>query len=142
MDIISIKKKIRKLKKLEIQIRFGCDKYCNQPLLWSEFFDLTGKKNVKYPLSYLFTIDNNEYRRIADEFLDFVYSKLFEHLSIQDGYCFDKALLIKLDLPYDADITAIKKRFRELAKLYHPDMGGDAQKFIELMKIYNKLIGK
>ena len=72
MDIISIKKKIRKLKKLEIQIRFGCDKYCNQPLLWSEFFDLTGKKNVKYPLSYLFTIDNNEYRRIADEFLDFV----------------------------------------------------------------------
>lgn len=70
---------------------------------------LQARKNVKYPLSYLFTIDNNEYRRIADEFLDFVYSKLFEHLSIQDGYCFDKALLIKLDLPYDADITAIKK---------------------------------
>lgn len=142
MDIVSVKKKIRKLKKLEIQIRFGCDKYANQSLLWSEFFDLTGKREVKYPLSYLLTVDNNEYRRIADEFLDFIYGKLFEYLNIQDGYCFDKALLIKLDLPTNADIAAVKKRFRELAKLYHPDMGGDAQKFIELMKIYNKLIGK
>ena len=140
MDIISIKKKIRKLKRLEIEIRFGKGQYNNQPLLWDEFFDLNEKRKVKYPLSYLLTIDNDDYRRIADEFLAFVYNDVFRYLNIQSNCSFDAALLLKLDLPYDADITAIKKRFRQLAKKYHPDTGGDVQKFIELMEIYNKLI--
>jgi len=34
----------------------------------------------------------------------------------------------------------VKKRFRELAKIYHPDVGGDAVKFIELMTLYRRLI--
>ena len=139
MDIISIKKKLRKLKKLEIEIRYEGG-YNNQPLLWDKFFDLSGKRKVMYPLSYLLSIDNNEYKRIADEFLAFVYYDFFEHLNVQSS--FDKSLLLQLDLPYDADIVAIKNRFRQLAKLYHPDTGGDARKFIELMEIYKKLTGR
>jgi hypothetical protein len=140
MDINSVKSKIRKLKKLEVEIRFGGD-YKNQPLLWNEFFDISGKRKVKYPLSYLLSIDNKEYRKIADEFLAFVYSEVFERLNIQSDCRFDKALLVRLGLPYDADISAVKKRFRELAKQYHPDKGGDPRDFIELVEIYKKLTG-
>ncbi|HEY8420442.1 MAG TPA: J domain-containing protein [Thermoclostridium sp.] len=48
-------------------------------------------------------------------------------------------MLKQFGLPYDADMDAIKKRFRELAKKYHPDTGGDSTKFIELMEAYKKL---
>ena len=142
MDIGSVKNKIRKLKNLEIEIRFGKDKHKNQPLIWNEFFDLSGKREVKYPLSYLLSIDNSEYRRIADEFLAFVYSDFFGHLNLQSDFRFDRALLARLDLPYNADLADVKKRFRQLAKMYHPDMGGDARKFIELMEIYKKTDGR
>jgi curved DNA-binding protein CbpA len=47
-----------------------------------------------------------------------------------------------LGLRSDADENDIKKKFRELAKKYHPDAGGDAAMFIELMDDYKKLIGK
>lgn len=46
----------------------------------------------------------------------------------------------QMGLPFDADVTAIKKKFRELAKKYHPDTGGDSTKFIELMENYKKLV--
>ena len=45
-----------------------------------------------------------------------------------------------MGLAPDASATDIKRRFRELAKKYHPDSGGDQSKFIELMENYHKLI--
>ena len=145
MDIATLKRKIRKLKNLEIQIRFGNrghadQKLVGQQLIWNSFFDLSGKREVKYPLSYLLLIDNDEYRKIADEFLAFVYRDIFESFEIPNGNYLDRTLLVKLGLPYDADINDVKKRFRQLAKQYHPDKGGDAQKFIELMQIYEGLV--
>jgi len=139
MDLIDIKQKIRKLKSLEIELRSGKNRYESRPLLWHEFFDLSGKRNVKYPLPYLLSIDADEYKRIAGEFSAFIYGDFFEHLSFQGGPHFDKALLVQLGLPYDADSFAVKKKFRQLAKQYHPDMGGHSQKFIELMDLFQKL---
>jgi len=124
MDIATIKRKVRKLKNLEIQVRFGNKSYSEQQLIWNSFFDLSGKRAVKYPLSYLLVIDNDEYRRIADEFLAFVYRDIFEHFEMPNTRYFDRNLLIRLDLPYDADTNDVKKRFRQLAKQYHPDKGG------------------
>lgn len=46
-----------------------------------------------------------------------------------------------MGLPPDATTGTIKSKFRELAKKYHPDLGGDSGKFIELMNTYRKLIG-
>jgi len=36
----------------------------------------------------------------------------------------------------------VKRRFRELARQTHPDAGGDAARFIELMEDYRKLTGR
>lgn len=36
-------------------------------------------------------------------------------------------------------MTEIKKRYRELSKLYHPDKGGDAQTFDTIVKAYKAL---
>ena len=49
-------------------------------------------------------------------------------------------MLAQMGLRYDADNNAVKKKFRELAKKYHPDMGGESTKFIEMMEQYRKLI--
>jgi curved DNA-binding protein CbpA len=55
---------------------------------------------------------------------------------------YDTGILLKWGMPYDADAAAMKKRFRDLAKLYHPDTGGDEGQFIALMEDYKKLTGR
>lgn len=46
-----------------------------------------------------------------------------------------------LDLPESADLRMIKKRFRELAKLYHPDLGAPSnQKFHDINNAYQLLL--
>ncbi|HLB45697.1 MAG TPA: J domain-containing protein [Anaerolineales bacterium] len=52
---------------------------------------------------------------------------------------YDPQLLSLLGSSPQADIAEIKKRFRDLAKRYHPDLGGDGEKFIELMETYERL---
>lgn len=141
MELRAVKTKIRRLKRIEIDARYGREHYKNQPLLWNAFFDLKGERPVKYPLSDLLAAGDREYKRIAGEFLSGVYSDLFSDLEA-GARNFDKDLLVRLDLPYDADIAMVKKRFRQLVLRHHPDTGGDAQKFIEIMEIYRALTGK
>lgn len=142
MDLVQIKQRLRNLRRLELRLREQVLGYGEHRLVWDRFFSLRAAEDVKYPLVYLLSVDLDEYRRIADEYLAFVYSDLFDqtHFVSRDHY--DKHLLIRLDLPFDADETAIKKRFRQLAKEYHPDTGGDTKKFIELMNLYRGLIEK
>ena len=52
---------------------------------------------------------------------------------------YDPQLLALLGLPPYAGIAEIKQRFRALAKQYHPDYGGDAERFIELVGVYERL---
>lgn len=47
-----------------------------------------------------------------------------------------------LGVPENASEEEIKKRFRELAKKYHPDMGGDAEKFKKILEAYRVLSDK
>jgi len=47
-----------------------------------------------------------------------------------------------LGVPEDASEEQIKKRFRELAKIYHPDRGGDPEKFKQILKAYTTLSNK
>lgn len=47
-----------------------------------------------------------------------------------------------LGVPENADDETIKKAFRELAKKYHPDRGGDAEKFKKIVEAYRVLSDK
>jgi curved DNA-binding protein CbpA len=52
----------------------------------------------------------------------------------------DYQALFDFDLPANASREDIKKRFRELAKIAHPDQGGSHEAMIALLDQYNKLI--
>ena len=47
-----------------------------------------------------------------------------------------------LGVPENASEEEIKKKFRELAKKYHPDFGGDAEKFKKILEAYRVLSDK
>lgn len=146
-----IKQKIRKLKKLEIRIRFGPSGFCQQglsdkaklaKLVWNEFFALNdvNRENAKYSLSALAGMEKDELKEVISEFFFYVYYQFYKENGIVSADLFHPGLLAQFGLPYDADRDTIKKRFRELAKKYHPDTGGDSMKFIELMENYKKLV--
>jgi len=148
-----LKRKIRKFKKLEIKIRFGhldaaherskgtwADR-SNVPLVWDEFFDLhqSGSKSVKYPMNRLAEMDKESFMEVVSEFFYHVYHRMYEENGLAFVHAYDPDMLAQMGLRYDADSTAIKKRFRELAKKHHPDMGGESAMFIDLIEKYRKL---
>ena len=123
-------------------IRFNGQTIDGKTLIWDSFFDLndTGNNKAKYTLLDLSSMTKEEYKNVIDEYFAFVYYELYKENYMIKTY--DSEALSKLNLPFDAEEMEIKKRFRELAKEYHPDTGGNKEKFIELMKIYEKLIDK
>jgi hypothetical protein len=148
-----IKRKIRKLKKLEIKIRFSNTNYSDNKqdlfvkpksadLVWDEFFDLHEEwtKKAKYPIRSLAEMNKDEFRDVVSEYFYYVYYKFYKENGITDISLYDPEILKQMGLPVDVDSSGIKKKFRELAKKYHPDTGGDSTKFIELMENYKRLI--
>ena len=129
-----IKRKIRKLKKAETTIRFG-GRPSSKPLVWDSFF---GKRDLKE----LDAMSYEDYKVLVDEFFSRVYYELYMENGIVFAGVYDPAVLARLGLPPHADESGVKTRFRELAKKYHPDNGGDAAQFVELMKTYKELIGQ
>lgn len=143
-----LKRKIRKLKKLETQIRFGriglAAKPSSADLVWDTFFDLheVSTGGARYPIHKLFGMNKDEYKGVIDEYFFQVYYRFYKENGFVNIQIYDPDILAQLGLPFDADYIAIKKKFRELAMKYHPDTGGDADKFIELMENFKKLIEK
>jgi hypothetical protein len=152
IDYGDIKRKIRELKKLEVKIRYGDTGFKdnfkgtfggpqNAALVWDEFFDLheeyTAKR--KYSILELAVMDKEEFKNVINEFFFNVYFKFYKENGIINTSLYSPDMLNQMGLPYNADSNDIKKRFRELAKKYHPDAGGDDNKFIELIENYEKL---
>ena len=48
--------------------------------------------------------------------------------------------LKKEDLPPDAHLSTIKSAYKKMAKLYHPDTGGDEEKFKQLNEAHKQMI--
>ena len=136
-----LKHKIRRLKRLEIKIRFQDRDKNGAALVWDSFFDLrdppAGK--AKYTLSVLASLNREALKSVIDEYFARVYFEFFNDNDISAANVYDPETLAKLDLPFYAGAGDIKKRFRELAKIYHPDAGGDTVRFVELMEVYRKL---
>jgi len=141
MITAELKRKIRKLKQFEITIRAQNGIGESTPLVWDKFFDLreTGRSTAIYSLSELTVKNKNEYKTIVDEFFAHVYYEVYIYNGFIDAPIYDQSLLEQLGLPPIADQQAVKKKFRDLAKEFHPDKGGDPEKFISLMNIYKEL---
>lgn len=82
-----------------------------------------------------------EYRTAAGEYLSFLYNAIYIVNTARDPST-DPSFLFKTGLPPEADEKEIKRKFRELAKIYHPDTGGDSEKFMELTEEYKKMLKK
>jgi len=140
-----IKRRVRKLKQAEIRIRFGSPgvpRRPGSPLVWDAFFDLDGKpgREARYHLDQLASMDRSAYAEMVGTFFWQVYFQLCRETGRVLPGLFDPAALARLGLPPTADRSAVNKRFRELAKTLHPDTGGDAERFIELMEQYQALV--
>lgn len=139
-----IKRKVRKLKRFELTVRFGGEADPCARLVFDRFFDLhePPRGGAKYTLRELAAMDRDAYRQALDAYFASVYYALYQERGMTAIIAYDPAALEQLGLSPYADEAEIKKRFRELAKRYHPDAGGDEARFIALMKLYERLTGK
>ena len=138
-----VKHRVRKLKKIESKIRWNGEPSPGVSFVWDDLFDLrnapTPTSRAKYNIEVLSNMSREEYKNIVDDFFARVYYEYYLENGITGATLYDPSVLALLDLPFDANEQEVKKRFRELAKKHHPDKGGNAANFIELMKAYEKL---
>ena len=136
-----LKRKLRQLKKIELAIRFkGRLRPENPPLVWDLFFSTRARPQpAKYSLLQLSEMGREEQKQVFDEYFYRVYFQYYAENGLTAADVHDPQLLSLLGLPPYAGLADIKKRYRELAKRHHPDHGGDAEKFIELLSTYEKL---
>jgi hypothetical protein len=140
-----LKRKLRQLKKLEISICFKDRPMVEgRKLLWDVFFStrVENDVSVKYPLSRLLEMGREELKGVFEEYFYRIYFQNYKENGLAMADVHNPQLLSLLGLPPHAGLQDIKKRFRELAKRYHPDHGGDSAKFIELVEIYEQLKGE
>jgi hypothetical protein len=137
-----LKRKLRSLKKLETTIRFNNRVLSGkEQFVWDKFFSTKTDRDtsVKYNMKQLLAMDREKIKEVFDEFFYHVYFKYYSENGITLNDLYDPNLLSMLGLSEGATTEDIKKRFRELALKYHPDKGGDSEKFIEILDIYKKL---
>ena len=90
-------------------------------------------------MSRLLQMDHEELKAAIDEYFFRVYFQNYQEQGLAQADVYDPQLLSLLGLPPYAGIAEIKQRFRALAQQYHPDHGGDAELFIELVSVYERL---
>lgn len=154
-----IKRKVRELKKFELRIRtnnFNSHSFNTQitfkefdktyirdhnkvDLVWNIFFDLKegSRKNVKYTIEQLYSMTKDEFKDIIEEYFYHVYYRYYKENGLADSSFINIDILTELGLPMDSNYDDVIKGFKEHVKAYHPDNGGDVNKFLEIMESYN-----
>jgi hypothetical protein len=144
-----LKHKLKALRQAEITIRFKYRNVDFQPgdlrarLIWNEFFALkpSARGISRYSLDELAKLDHEQLKQVFADYFAFVYFQYYKENGLTFDASYDPHLLAQMGLPPQAGPEEIKKRFRELAKKYHPDTGGNSKQFIQLMDVYNHLAG-
>jgi hypothetical protein len=141
MGLTQWKHKLRDLKKLEKRIRFGDESVEGKDLVWDRFFSTEKKQaaSVKYPLDGLLSMNRQSWKEALEEYFYNVYYQVYKDGGLALDSVYDPLLLAGLGLAPTAGVEDVKRRFRQLAKKYHPDRGGDHEKMIELLETYRRL---
>ena len=137
MDKDTLKRKIRELKKREIEIRTEYGQMPIRPfiLVWDAFFTEKGQ----YSLESLSHMNAIERKSVFEDFFFSVYIKHYKEIGLPVSNLFDPSLLQMFGLPQGATMQDVKERFRLLAHKYHPDKGGDIDVFRAFLEVYEKL---
>lgn len=110
-------KKLRKLKKLEMFIRFRGVLKSSDVLVWSLFFDTTDENaNVKYNLISISKMEKKEYEEMTNDYLFNVYYKNYLERGLNEDFTSDTDLLKILGLDNSASKKDVEERFLELAQ--------------------------
>lgn len=141
MEYDELKRKLRNLKKAEERIRFD-GAGSKKPYVWDQYFSTKSEyaTGVKYPLFLLAAVEKQLFREIIQEYFYSVYFLKYRENGITLKDIYDPELLAVLNLMPGASFNDIKRSFRALAKKYHPDCGGDADKMMEVLEAYHKLL--
>ncbi|MDU5080134.1 J domain-containing protein [Tissierella carlieri] len=145
MDVGKLKRKLRQLKKAEDKIRFEyVDEGFSKKYVWDEYFStkLIDDMTVKYPISKLLNLHKQELKEVFEEYFYSVYFQKYKDIGLDFDEIQDPSVLDYFGLSLGASVDDIKKKFRELAKKYHPDHGGNSEKMIEVLDAYNRLMNK
>ncbi len=66
--------------------------------------------------------------------------KIRPKLSKHENICLKVLRLNRKDLSPDSHTTKIKSAYKKMAKIYHPDIGGDEKKFKQLNEAHEKML--
>jgi DnaJ-domain-containing protein 1 len=143
MDIDQLKHKLRELKKLEERIRFGNESipHANK-YVWDAYFCTKSfnELTVKYPLWKLAKFDKLELKEVFEEYFYSIYIQKYKESGLDFDDIYDPVFLSVFGLHPGASVDDVKRKFRELAKKYHPDHGGDKDKMMDLLDAYHRLL--
>ena len=144
MDERSLRRKLRQLKEVELIVRYGTAKTDKEEqragLIWNTFFKGRGGRKAKYPFELLLIMNNEGRRRVFADYLYTVYTEVYKEKGMLFPSGIDYQALFDFDLPANATNEDIKRRFRELAKIAHPDHGGSNEAMVALLEQYKKLM--
>ena len=148
MDEKKLIQKLRQLKRIEFIVRFGSVEVgrnrqgvnLHADLTWDSFFSERKGSRAKYPFDILLIMNNEGRRRIFAEYLHTVYTEGYKEKGLLFPVEFDYYALLDFDLPAGASKEEVKKKFRELAKIAHPDHGGSNEAMLALLEQYHKLL--
>ena len=142
MDNDTLKRKLRRLKKTEITLRYGRQflKEDHPPLrlLWNEYFSIGQNlgNQCRYSFDGLLAMESEKRKEVFDEYLLELFCQVYGGA---DTFL-RSDLLTLLQLPANASLDQIKVQFRALALQYHPDHGGSNEKMVQLLDEYHHLL--
>lgn len=141
-----LKRRLRSLKKLEYEIRFGRAANVSpgdRPrLVWDRFFSLDAGKNkgALYNIDLLAVMDRSALTIVIEEYLRAVCERAYGRAGVEPDFGEGAAAYEVLGLAEGADRETIRARYRELAKKYHPDVGGTDEAFIAIKAAVDNLL--
>jgi hypothetical protein len=119
-------------------LTFCSDSVNGNDNLCARHLDQSGADSLDTVSIRWFYLDPTNYDRLDEEsaeaFLSGSFKMLTEYRTIQESYDV-------LDMPRGSDLTSVKKRFKYLAKIHHPDKGAENhEEFARINSAYQILL--